>query len=137
MIYYFLVYLFLEVFVTVEIASVIGPVLTFLEIIISALTGFAILFNFKNTFMQNLRMVSYNCIDWEEFQRLNLFSIIGAILLILPGFLSDMIGIAMQFPLVGAMVVNYFSVKSCKSNLNTKEDDVIDVEIISKHNSSK
>ena len=134
---YFLVYLFLEVFVTVEIASFIGPIWTFLEIIASAVAGFAILLNFKNVFIQNLRTVSYSSIDWEELERLNLFSIIGAILLILPGFLSDMIGIALQFPLFTAILVNYFSVKSCKSNLNTKEDDVIDVEIINKHNSSK
>lgn len=134
---YFLVYLFLEVFVTVEIASVIGPIWTFLVIVFSAVAGFLILLNFKTTFIQNLRMVSYTNIDLEEFQRLNLFSIIGAILLILPGFLSDMVGIVMQFPLFTTMAVNYFSVKLDKSNLSTKEDDVIDVEIIDKRNSSR
>ena len=140
---YFLLYLFLEVLVSVNIASAIGAFATFLEIVLSALLGIAILANFRNTFLQNLMAVSYAQIDLEEFQRLNLFTVIGAILLILPGFLTDIIGLLMQFSAFTTMIVNRYGVQSrqqkCEPYYDQKEkdDDVIDVEIIEKHDPLK
>ena len=148
---YFIVYLFLEVLLSVNISSYIGGLWTFFEILLTAFIGIYILVNFKESLRENLTAVSYNCIDLEEFQKLNLFTLIGAILLILPGFLTDIIGTLMQFSVVTTMFVNryqiYFS-KSCKRDFTdhtgynsqnshiTKESDVIDVEIIS-DNSTK
>ncbi len=136
---YFLIYLFLEVVISVEISSVIGPLWTFIEIILTAFIGISMLINFRTTFLKNLTVVSYNCINLKEFQRLNLFSVIGAIFLILPGFLSDIIGLLLQFSVMTNMFVNYYGVKSskCKSNINKKDDNVIDVEIIDEHSSIK
>jgi len=139
---YFLAYLFLEVLVSVNISSAIGGLATFFEILFSALIGISILINFRNTFVQNMTAVSYNCIDLEEFQQLNLFTLFGAILLIVPGFLTDIIGILLQFSAFTTMLVNRYNVKSKKcnpsfedENINFKKDidDVIDVEII-EHN---
>lgn len=138
---YFIIYLFLEVLISVNISSLIGGLATFFEIILTALLGIAILINFRTTFLQNLSAVSFNCIDLEEFQKLNLFTVFGAILLILPGFLTDIIGIALQFSVFTSMAINYYNVKSGKCNIKTdttrKDDDVIDVEVISDTISSK
>ncbi len=138
---YFVVYLFLEVLISVNISSEIGGLATFFEIILSALLGIGILINFRTTFLQNLSAVSFNCIDLEEFQKLNLFTVFGAILLIMPGFLTDIIGIALQFSVFTSMLINYYNVKSGKCNLQDdltkKDDDVIDVEVISDTISSK
>ena len=142
---YFLLYLFLETIVSVNIASAIGGLATFLEILLTAFIGITILANFRNTFMENLMAVSYARIDLEEFQRLNLFTVIGAILLILPGFLTDIIGILLQFSAVTSMLVNRYGVKSKRENFEDFEepfykecdDDVIDVEIIEKRDSIK
>ncbi len=143
---YFLLYLFLETIVSVNIASAIGGLATFFEIIFTALLGIAILANFRNTFMENLMAVSYAHIDLEEFQRLNLFTLIGAILLILPGFLTDIIGILLQFSAFTSMLVNRYGVRSKKENYDEFEetfyykegdDDVIDVEIIEKRDTIK
>ena len=94
---YFIVYLFLEVIISVNISSAIGGVATFFEILISAFIGLMILANFKATLRENFMAVSYNCIDLQQFQSLNLFTIIGAILLIIPGFLTDILGALLQF----------------------------------------
>ena len=142
---YFLLYLFLETIVSVNIASYIGGLATFFEIVLSALLGIFILANFRNTFMENLMAVSYARIDLEEFQRLNLFTVIGAILLILPGFLTDIIGLLLQFSAVTTMLVNRYGVKSKREKFEDFEepfykecdDDVIDVEIIEKRDSIK
>jgi len=132
---YFLIYLFLEVLVSTEISSYIGGLATFFEIIGSAMIGIAILMNFRTTFMQNLQAVSMQHIDLKEFQKLNLFTIIGAIFLILPGFLTDIIGILLQFSVITSMFVNQYNVKSTnyktQDDFKKKDDDVIDVEVIS------
>ena len=136
---YFVIYLFLEVLISVNISSYLGGLTTFLEIIASALLGIAILSNFKNTLMENLKAVSFNHIDLQEFQKLNLFTLIGAILLIIPGFFTDILGIVLQFSVITTMFVNRYSVKlnDCKTSYNEnnikKDSDVIDVEIITEH----
>ncbi len=140
---YFVVYLFLEVLISVNISSAIGGLMTFLEIVMSAFIGVSILMNFKSTLRENLSAVSYNCIDLQQFQKLNLFTLIGAILMIVPGFFTDIIGGLMQFSVLTSMLVNRYNVKSgnCKTNFETnnikKDSDVIDVEIISDNASIK
>jgi len=141
---YFLIYLFLEVIISVNISSSIGGFMTFLEIVASALLGIFILVNFKESLRENLTAVSYNCIDLNQFQNLNLFTLFGAILLIIPGFLTDMIGILMQFSVVTRMIVNRYSMGSNSCNINRedeiklkKDSDVIDVEIISDSTTNK
>ena len=137
--FYFLVYLFLEVVISVNISSELGGLLTFFEILFSAFVGISILVNFRQTFMQNLRSVSYSRIDLKEFERLNLFTLIGAILLIIPGFLTDIVGILLQVDVFTAMLVNYYGVKFSDKykNYNAKDDDVIDVEIIERDTFSR
>ncbi len=137
---YFIIYLFLEVLLSVSISSTLGGLLTFVEIMVSAGVGVSILINFRKTLVENMTAVSYNCIDLAQFQRLNLFTLFGAVLLIIPGFLTDIIGILMQFSVFTSMLVNRYNVKSgnCdeqahpQNNLK-KDSDVIDVEIISTH----
>ncbi len=140
---YFIIYLFLEVLVSVNISSAIGGLATFFEIMLSAFVGISILVNFRQTLVENMTAVSYSCIDLEEFQRLNLFTLFGAILLIIPGFLTDIIGVLLQFSVFTSMIVNRYNVKSGKCNTpynqetNTKDSDVIDVEIIEHTSSTK
>lgn len=49
---YFLIYLFLEVLISVNISSAIGGLATFFEILASAFIGIAILVNFRNTLLK-------------------------------------------------------------------------------------
>ncbi len=141
---YFLVYLLLEVLISVNISSSIGGLATFFEIVASALVGIAILVNFRKTLVENMSAVSYNCIDLEQFQKLNLFTLFGAILLIVPGFLTDILGVLLQFSVFTSMIVNRYNVKSGKCNSSfseqnnlKKDSDVIDVEIISSNTTIK
>ncbi len=139
---YFVIYLFLEVVVSVNIASYMGGIMTFFELVFTAMLGVAILFNFRNTLAENMKAVSYNCINLQQFQELNLFTLFGAVLLILPGFLTDIAGILMQFSVFTTMLVNRYSARNGRCNMperdtrhytyhEEKDDHVIDVEIIS------
>ena len=131
---YFLLYLFMEVVVSVNIASAIGGVWTFVELIASALVGMVILANFQGTLAENIRALNQARIDPMEFQQLNLFTVLGAFLLIIPGFLTDMIGLLLQFSVITKMLVNRFVAQSrhdSSTHYTQKDDHVIDVEIVS------
>ncbi len=133
---YFVLYLFLEVIISVNISSSLGGLMTFAEIIFSAFIGISILLNFKKSLVENLTAFSYHTIDLEQFEKLNLFTLFGAILLIIPGFFTDILGILMQFSVITSMFVNRYKVKSgsYKQNFENKQSqkdsNVIDVEII-------
>lgn len=126
---YFVIYLFLEVIVTVDIAGRIGGLATFLEIVASAFLGIMILMNFRHTLGENLYALQTRQITMESFTKRNMTGLLGAILLILPGFLGDMIGILMQFSLLSSFIVNRFS-RKYQPPTQPKDDNVIDAEII-------
>jgi 2-isopropylmalate synthase/UPF0716 protein FxsA len=126
---YFLIYLFLEVIVTVEIASRIGGLATFFEIVFSAFLGIFLLMNFRHTLGENLYALQTRQITMESFTKRNMAGLIGAVLLIIPGFLSDIIGILMQFSLFSSLIINRFS-RKYHTPTQPKDDNVIDAEII-------
>lgn len=126
---YFLIYLFAEVTLTVEIASKIGGLATFLEIIGSAFLGIFILMNFRHALSENLEALRTRQIDVQGFSNRNMTGLLGALLLILPGFLSDIIGILLQFSFIGTLIINRFT-RKYQPPTQPKDDHVIDAEII-------
>ncbi|MCX6061224.1 MAG: FxsA family protein [Campylobacterales bacterium] len=130
---YFLLYLFCEVLLTVEVASKIGGLMMFAEIVGSAFIGILILFNFRSTLVTNIIELKERRLDANGFYQRNLLSLLGAIFLILPGVLTDVIGILIQFSLLIGLIINQFKPKYPQQNNKTysKDDNVIDAEIIS------
>jgi len=126
---YFLLYLFIETVVSVNIASRLGGVLTFIEIIVSAIIGFYILMNFQYKANEYLFAVAKKEISLEEFENLSLYTLIGAILLIIPGFFTDILGILFQFKAFATFFAKKF-LHLKKKPPKKGDEDVIDVEII-------
>lgn len=133
---YFLVYLLIEVLVSVNISSQIGGFATFLEIVFSAIIGFMLLGNFRNTLAESMRAMQNRSISIQEFQKLNAFTLLGALLLIVPGFFSDIVGLFLQFSFFATLFAK--KVLHVKDNIDIediqhtrKEDnEIIDVEVI-------
>lgn len=125
-----------------SIASSIGGLSTFIEIILSAVVGIFLLQNYNHAIRENLMSVANGQISQEEFMKQNIFVAVGAMLLIVPGFFTDMIGILLQFQFFALMIArrvfkknktnfthsNSFNQNNFKNNKG--DDDVIDVEII-------
>ncbi|HHD83971.1 MAG TPA: FxsA family protein [Campylobacteraceae bacterium] len=129
--FYFLIYFFLEVVVTVDIAGQIGGLATFFEIIITAFIGLFLLTNFRYTLAQSMHALMSGSITVDEFQKMNLMSLLGAILLIIPGFFSDIVGLLLQFGFFGTFVAKkILHLKEKKSKRKGEYEDAIDVEII-------
>ena len=133
MIYIFFTYLFVEVLLSVQVAGLIGGLGVFAEIMFSGFIGIMLLINVKSTMIQSLKAMSNNCITMKEFQELNIFALLGAIFLILPGILSDIIGILMQFSVFTRLIITKINKNNgdCSPEQNTGDENVIDVEIIS------
>lgn len=133
---YFLVYLLLEVVVSVNISSQIGAFATFLEIVFSAIVGFMLLGNFRNTLAESMKAMQSRTISIQEFQKLNAFTLLGALLLIVPGFFSDIVGLFLQFGFFATLFAK--KILHVKDNIDIediqhtrKEDnEIIDVEVI-------
>lgn len=139
---YFLVYLFLEIFVSVNISSQIGAFATFLEVVFSAIVGFILIANFRVTFFESIMALQRRTISMEEFQKLNAFTLLGAILLIIPGFLSDIMGVFLQFSFFATLFAKkILHVKEPKNfqyhNKREDDDEIIDVEVIDEHSHLK
>jgi len=130
---YFLIYLFLEVMITVNVASKIGGLMMFAEIMVSAFVGIAILFNFRTTLLSNVMELKERRISANGFYKRNLLSLLGAILLILPGILTDIVAVVIHVALLGSLIVSRFMPKYPEPNQSNqpKDDHVIDAEIIS------
>jgi 2-isopropylmalate synthase/UPF0716 protein FxsA len=93
---YFLIYIFLETMISVWIAGRIGGLNTFLEIIFTALLGIYIIKSAKENLFSTLTELMFQQINSRQFINLNLYPLIGAVLLIVPGFFTDLIGIILQ-----------------------------------------
>jgi 2-isopropylmalate synthase/UPF0716 protein FxsA len=140
MIYFFL-YLFLETVISVNIASELGGFWTFVELVVSAMVGLLLLTNFRYTFFENMQALRRGAISPETFQSQNMAAVIGAILLIVPGFLTDINGVLLQFGLFANMLANRFAAWQNRHTpqqgpgiyqepFNEGECDVIDVEVV-------
>ena len=121
-------YLIIEVFVSYEVIDIIGVLGCVLEILVSAFLGVGILLNFRLFFGEALGKLRSREMTYEAFVGSNIFRILGAILLILPGAFTDILGLLMQFSVFGLMLVKPF----VKVDSGKQHSDIIDVEVIEK-----
>ncbi len=133
--YFFFAYLFIEVLLSVQVAEVLGGLGVFAEIMLSGFFGLALLLNVKTTMVESLKAMSNNCISMKEFQELNIFALLGAVFLILPGIFSDMLGVLMQFSVFTALLVSRVNNTNGECKTTQGDDNVIDAEIISNDHS--
>ena len=129
---YFLLYLFLEILFSYEFAKIFTPLGLFLEVIFTAFAGVYIIRTLPFSMQESVQKVLKREIDEDEFISIGLFKFIGAILLIIPGVFSDILGLLMMFEPFARWIVHKFLPKrefEYKNHTN-KDDDIIDVEIV-------
>ena len=129
---YFLLYMFLEILFSYEFAKIFTPLGLFLEIIFTAFVGVYIIQTLPISMQESMQKVLKREIDEEEFISIGLFKFVGAILLILPGVFTDILGILMLIEPFAKWIVHKFMPKRDfkYKHYNDKDDDIIDVEII-------
>ena len=128
-----------------RISGEIGGLMTFVELIFSIMIGVFILQNFKHGLLDNVTKVKNGQMTQEEFVKGSMGKAIGAILLIMPGFFTDILGLFLQFSLFTIVLTKVFKFKSSAVSTNNRtysqthytyvnktkgDEDVIDVEVI-------
>lgn len=141
MIVYFLIYLFVEVMAISQFIQYFGGLVFFIEIVASFIVGALILANFKYVIVEQLNNFAFGRINYTELASVSAFTLIGAVLLMIPGVLTDIVGIVMQFESFAIFIKRVLlkdKFESEKKYNKRSEDDYIDVEIVEndKNNSS-
>lgn len=142
---YILVYLFIETLVSVEISSQIGGLNTFLEMILTAGIGIYILRNFKQSLFFNVTEFMGGGISLNQFKSRNIFPFVGAILLIVPGFFSDILGLILQFSIFTDLITSSEDDVQLKTDIRRDdfeekyrgEDNIIDIDVIDSSDSNR
>jgi len=116
-------------------SSYLGGLLTFFELILSALFGMFILKNFQFSLMDSIMELRSNNITQEDFVKTNIARALGAVLLILPGFFTDILGVMLQFSFFIVLGSKAFRTTVTKTEYRDSYDkkydgEVIDVEVI-------
>jgi 2-isopropylmalate synthase/UPF0716 protein FxsA len=145
--------------VSSAVAASIGGLNTFFEVLLSAIIGIYLLQNFKFSIQESIEKARNGQITQEEFIKTNAAKAIGAVLLIIPGFFTDFLGLALQFGFLTMLFSKIFKFKTPGkdqhytnySNTFTYEstsynntsykkgdkDEIIDVEVIDDNKSIK
>ena len=160
---YFIIYLFFEVMISSSIAGKVGGLSIFLEILLTALIGIMILKNFKFSLGESINKARAGQITQEEFIKTNAGKAFGAILLIIPGFFTDIIGVMLQFSFLVVILSRIFKFQkpmknttystnfgsthfeydantykhTNNTNYKRNSDEIIDVEVIDDNKSIK
>jgi len=129
---YFLVYLFVEIFVSYEFTKIFTPFGMFLEILASAVFGLMLIRTLNFSLAESMQKVMRREISQEEFISIGMFKFVGAILLVIPGVFTDILGLLMQFDAFGSFVAKKFLTpkETYTHQKDPFESDIIDVEII-------
>jgi 2-isopropylmalate synthase/UPF0716 protein FxsA len=133
------------------ISSEIGGLLTFIELVLSIFIGMIILRTFQFSLIEKINEVKNGQITQDEFVKSSIGKAIGAILLIVPGFFTDILGLFLQFgmfTLIFSRIFRFKPIMSNNSNYSQQtysytnkfydieidkkkgDEDVIDVEVI-------
>jgi len=125
--------LLLELYISLKVGESIGFFWSALWIILTMVIGVRLLQSSPLAMISNFHAMSQGKIGMKHFENTATFYMLGAILLIIPGVLSDFLGL---LALLYAFYLQFTAkMKPAQNNpfQQQGEDDVIDVEIIDEH----
>ena len=123
-------FLMLELYLSLYVGERIGFMGSAIWIVVSMIIGIRLLQSSPLTLMGNLNAVSRGKLSMESFQNASTAYLVGALLLIIPGVLSDILGVLSLAYTMYLRFVAKITPEQTKFHGNKGDDDVIDVEII-------
>ncbi len=124
---------FLELFLSLKVGENIGFVWSTLWIVFTIIIGVNLLRSSPLALMGNLSSVSQGKLSMKSFQNASTAYLLGAMMLIVPGVLTDFLGLLLLSYTVYLQFVAKITPEQTKFNTKKGDDDVIDVEIIDEH----
>ncbi len=126
-------FLLLELYLSLEVGENIGFLWSVIWIVVSMFVGFRVLQFSSLSIMGNLNSVSRGKLSMQSFQNASTAYLLGAILLIIPGVLTDFLGLVALGYTVYLQFVAKITPEQTKFDRKKGDDNVIDVEIIDEH----
>jgi len=130
-------FLFLELYLSLKVGENIGFLGSVVWIVLSFAIGMMLLQKSSQTMMTNMNAMRQGKLDMKKFQNASMSYLVAAILLIIPGVLSDFLGVLALGYTFYLQFIAKITPEQKHTNFKPKGDDnVIDVEIIDEHSRS-
>jgi UPF0716 family protein affecting phage T7 exclusion len=129
-------YLFLEIYLSLKMLEIIGAFWATIWTIGTIVLGSMLLQNSPYAIMGNMQNLQRGKLDIQKFQDATSAYFLGSLLLIVPGVLSDFLGVIALFYTVYLQFVAKITPEQSntyQNQPNKGDDDVIDVEIVDEH----
>jgi UPF0716 family protein affecting phage T7 exclusion len=122
---------FLELFVSMKVGDMIGFLPSVLWILLTMIAGSTLLRLSPYTFMGNMMSMQMGKLDLRSANNASMSYLMGSIMLIIPGVITDVIGLLMLLYTLYLQLLAKMRPQQPRNDIQTKGDsDVIDVEII-------
>jgi len=123
----------LELYLSLKTGEIIGFFWSAVWIIVSAVVGMILLRNSPYAIMGQMQSVQKGKLNLKKFQDASMAYFLGAILLIIPGVLSDFMGVLALAYTFYLQFIAKITPEQTNFQTNKGDDNVIDVEIIDEH----
>ncbi|MCO6523577.1 MAG: FxsA family protein [Candidatus Schmidhempelia sp.] len=111
-----LIYLYLEIKIFVAVANQIGVLLTLISFIMTSFIGKLLLKRQRITPILSMQTNSYLDENHSQQPKPNIAVVLAGLLLVIPGFLSDILGACLLIPFIQTILTKYVMTK-IKSNI--------------------
>jgi len=132
---FILIYFILELLISIKFGISIGFGWSAVWVIGTSVAGAILLKNSPYAIMDSFQKIGFEKFNPISAQNAAISYVLGAILLIIPGIFSDILGIGLLFYTIYLRFFAKIPTKQNKFNKTKGDDDVIDVEIIDTSNS--
>ena len=126
----------IELYLSLKTGETIGFFWSVVWIVLSFALGMMLLQKSSETMMGNMQSMKRGKLDLKRFQNVSMSYFVGAILLIIPGVFSDLLGIIALFYTVYLQFIAKITPERTTHFTKQGDDNVIDVEIIDEHSRS-
>ena len=123
----------LELYLSLKMGETIGFLWSAIWIIATIFIGTILLQNSPNAIMSQMQSVQKGKLNLKKFQDASMSYFIGSILLIIPGVLSDFVGVIALAYTVYLQFIAKITPEQTNNYTKKGDNDVIDVEIIDEH----
>ncbi len=123
----------LELYLSLKMGETIGFLWSAIWIVATIFIGTILLQNSPNAIMSQMQSVQKGKLNLKKFQDASMSYFIGSILLIVPGVLSDFVGVVALAYTVYLHFIAKITPEQTNNYTKKGDNDVIDVEIIDEH----
>ena len=137
MIFLLIPFALIELYLSLKTGEEIGFLWSVVWIVLSFMVGMALLQKSQHTMLGHMHSMKLGKLDVQGFQNASMAYFVGAILLIIPGVFSDLLGLLALCYTLYLQFIAKITPRHTKHNFKQQGDDnVIDVEIIDEYDRS-